>query len=882
MRVEQSVIDLHITPHGNLRDEGGTFADGNGAGLLKLVRQKLPAEAGGALFFQKLFDDYIGRIAAAEPEDGNLALLFETLRPTEAENGFAVLSAPPVMGGEYLDGALLERFYREFEEAFQAAFFRYEGNLADFIRSLSPVWKDVGKVSFHLAENKADTSGECPFAFMASFIYRAEGGKAKHLPLGAALKAYAGDRSSMEAVLAPIQKAAQHSEIISGLLESRRIFQPSAWSGHEAYRFLRDIPHFEAANIVIRIANLWKTAPARAQVSVTLDTAKRSVFGADSLLQFSVEVTLGGVVLSAVELQELLDSGGGLVRLKGQWVEAEPEKIAALLDEWKQAEEVARREGLSVIDGLRLLAGADSTGGKLDASSELCRIEASGELKRLLSELHDPAGIAMPRPRAELRDILRPYQFEGLKYLWRISASGLGCCLADDMGLGKTLQVLSLIELWKNGGELKHLPVLLVLPATLLANWKSESAKFTPSLKLTVLHPSAMSKEDSSAFARNPEKYLAQFDLALITYGMLPRLPALSELEFPAVIADEAQAIKNPAAKQSKAVRGLHGKRRIALTGTPVENRLADLWSIFDFVNPGLLGNLKSFLEFTKKLNNDYSPLRKLTQPFILRRLKTDKRIISDLPDKTELKVYCNLSKRQAALYQHGVDEMRQALQKETESIKKRGIVLGYLMRFKQICNHPAQFLGNGDFAPELAGKFERIAELTESIASRQEKVLVFTQFREMTEPLRDHLQSCFGRDGLVLHGGTPVKERAALVKAFQDEDGPPFFVLSLKAAGTGLNLTAANHVIHFDRWWNPAVENQASDRAYRIGQKRNVLVHKFICKGTLEEKIDELIMDKQNLADELLSEGAEKLLTSMSDAELLDFVKLDINTMEI
>jgi non-specific serine/threonine protein kinase len=290
---------------------------------------------------------------------------------------------------------------------------------------------------------------------------------------------------------------------------------------------------------------------------------------------------------------------------------------------------------------------------------------------------------------------------------------------------------------------------------------------------------------------------------------------------------------------------------------------------------------LKHFLDFSKKLGNDYTPLRKLTQPFILRRLKTDRRIITDLPDKTEVKVYCTLSKRQAALYQNCVEEMQRAIQQEQDGIRRKGIVLGFLMRFKQICNHPAHFLGNGDYTPEDAGKFLRLGELIESIASRQEKLLIFTQFREMTQALHDHLQNCFGHSGLILHGGTPVKERAELVRTFQEDDSIPFFVLSLKAAGTGLNLTAANHVIHFDRWWNPAVENQASDRAFRIGQKRNVLIHKFICKGTLEEKIDELIMGKQNLADELLNEGAEKLLTQMTNDELLNFVKLDITQME-
>lgn len=876
--------DLRITPLGMLRSDDGLFSTGNGTGLVALTQTEPGEDVPGKLYFRTLFSDYIRKLAAfGEPDGKDLTVIFEQSRPGEAETGFLALSAPPVTGAEYFGGPLLSRFYLEFEQALQAKFNAYPGSFPDFLRSLSPAWKNVGKVTFHLAENKGDASGNHPFAFMASFIYRADGDRPKHLPLAAALKAYAGNAPAMEAVLSPIQAAAEKSGIVRDLLESRRIFQPAAWTSRDAYAFLRDMPLFEEANIVVRIANLWKTAPPKATVSVSLDVAKQSRLGADALLNFSVNLTLGGEPLSPDEMEELLRSEGGLVRIRGQWIEAEPEKIAALLGHWKEAERLANEDGMSVAEGLRLLAGADPEGrSRAEAGEEgFCAFEASGELRKMLEELRDPGQIELPELPDGLARILRPYQTDGVKYLWRISSLGLGTCLADDMGLGKTVQMLTLIELWKRSGALKNLPVLLVLPATLLANWKSESAKFTPDLNLVTLHASAMEPSEWAAFEKDPETYLAQFDLALVTYGMLPRLPRLGELDFPAVIADEAQAIKNPAAKQSRAVRNLRGRHRIALTGTPVENRLADLWSIFDFVNPGLLGNLKTFLDFTKKLDNDYTPLRKLTQPFILRRLKTDRRIISDLPDKTELKVYCTLAKRQVALYAHCVEEMERAVREESEGVKRRGIVLAYLMRFKQICNHPAQFLGDGDFAPDMAGKFSRIAELVESIASRQEKVLVFTQFREMTEPLREHLRNCFGRDGLVLHGGTPVKERAKLVNGFQREDGPPFFVLSLKAAGTGLNLTAANHVIHFDRWWNPAVENQASDRAFRIGQKRNVLVHKFICKGTLEEKIDELITDKQTLADDLLSEGAEKLLTKMNNDELMDFVRLDINHLE-
>jgi non-specific serine/threonine protein kinase len=317
------------------------------------------------------------------------------------------------------------------------------------------------------------------------------------------------------------------------------------------------------------------------------------------------------------------------------------------------------------------------------------------------------------------------------------------------------------------------------------------------------------------------------------------------------------------------------------LTGTPVENRLSDLWSLFDFLCPGLLGTQTKFKNFVKLLNarehHRYAPLRQLVQPYILRRLKTDKRVISDLPDKTELRAFCGLTKRQAALYAKMVDEMANALRKP-DGMQRRGLVLAYLMRFKQLCNHPSQLLGDGSFRPDESGKFARLAEICEEIASRQEKALVFTQFREMTEPLADFLAEVFGRAGLVLHGTTAVKRRKNLVDRFQRDDGPPFFVLSLKAGGTGLNLTQASHVVHFDRWWNPAVENQATDRAFRIGQHRNVLVHKFVCRGTIEERIDTLIAEKTQLAADILEGGAETLLTEMSDAELIQLVALDVD----
>jgi non-specific serine/threonine protein kinase len=374
---------------------------------------------------------------------------------------------------------------------------------------------------------------------------------------------------------------------------------------------------------------------------------------------------------------------------------------------------------------------------------------------------------------------------------------------------------------------------------------------------------------------------LEDVDLVITSYGSLLRVPWITEVSWRLAVLDEAQAIKNPDAKQTRAVKKLKAGARLALTGTPVENRLGDLWSIFDFVNPGLLGSSKEFTSFAKRLANQphgsFMPLRELVRPYILRRLKTDKTVIADLPDKTEIKAFCSLSRRQAALYEQAVKELSEQLADAT-GIRRKGLVLSFLMRFKQICNHPSQWLGDGAWGESESGKWARLRDIAEVVAAKQEKMLVFTQFREVTAPLAAFLGSVFERPGLVLHGETAVKNRQDLVRRFQEDESVGFFVLSLKAGGAGLNLTAASHVVHFDRWWNPAVENQATDRAFRIGQTKNVLVHKFVCRGTVEEKIDELIESKRQLSRDVLEGGADVLLTELKDDELLKLVALDIN----
>ena len=881
-------MEISLRPDGMLVFDGD--ADDDASLSLGLLKGKSAQEEPSVQWLRRLVGDHVRRLVAAS-DDGTMphGAALESCRPDSLQALAILSSVPPMPGGEYWTVVVLTDFLARVESSVAALAAKQDGDLLAAVASFGPGWRDVGKVSLHLAENKGDKSGARPFAFLATFVSRADAeGRAKHLPLSAALKAYASKPAALGRILAPLEAAAKDDKFLLSLLESRRIFQPCALSVGEAYSFLKGIAKYEEAGLLVRTGRIWAKAPPKAKVSVSVGT-KGGSLNARALCDFSVDVTINGEPLSEDDLAILANAHDGLVRIRGEWVEADQEKIQELLAKWKDAKRLMR-DGLTMAQALRMLAGGDvdslaPAGGDDDA----CEVRATGELKELLRGMMDGGGGrgATDLPNG-LDAVLRPYQKNGVEYLLRTTGAGLGACLADDMGLGKTLQVLTLVDAWKQRGEIAPLPVLVVMPASLLANWKAEAARFTPDLKVGVLHPSdpeyrGMVNGERGMVNGEREEYLKRFDLVLTTYGQFTRSENLRKLPFAAVIADEAQAIKNPGSGQSKALRSVVSPRRLALTGTPVENRMSDLWSIFDFINPGLLGSLKSFLSAIGK-SGDFSVVRRLTRPFILRRLKTDKTIIADLPDKTEIDVSTPLSQKQALLYARTVEELRQALEDvkgEGSTMKRKGLVLAYMLRFKQICDHPSLYLGTEAYKPEDSGKFVVLGERAAEVASRQEKMLVFTQYREMTGPLAEYLGSVFGREGLVLHGGTPVSKRGALVKAFQDPSGPPFFVLSVKAAGTGLNLTAANHVVHFDRWWNPAVENQASDRAYRIGQKRNVLIHKFVTYGTLEEKIDEMIKEKQSLADSLFADGGEKLVTEMSDAELMDLVKLDVSAVE-
>ena len=878
------------------------FHSGNAAALIALASHEIREDGSPAyVFFREIARDFLLKIAVLEEDasqdvSAKIPELAE-LSSTDAEK--LCIALPPFPGAEYASVFWFQQLFKDL-----GAFILHavrQGNLrpADWVRSLAPQWKDVGKVCFHLAENK-DRDDSKPFVFLATYIHcLSSKDRPKHLPLALALKRFASDKTRLLQLLKPVSDASGDAPFLHKIAENKTLFKPSFFTASDAWNFLKEIRIYQQHGILVRTTSLWKNGPPKKlKVAVSLDlSGKHARLSADTLVKFSVGAAVGEQMLTPEELEKILHSGGGLIRIKGQWIEADTQRVAALLKQWQDARDLAAFGQISLLHSLKILSGASRLSGILPDTGptveDIFQVRETPDFHAFLQNLNVSSVIQkvserMPPLPSHLEEMLRPYQKNGVHFLWNMTESGFGVCLADDMGLGKTVQILSWLELLRLQGVLEELPALLAVPASLLENWKNEAIHFTPDLKVRILHPSAMSEEERSEFEKDAGLFLKGTHLAVTTYTLLPRFQSiLKALHFPAIIADEAQAVKNADSLQSRALRSLQGRRRVVMTGTPVENSFSDLWSLFDFIMPGLLGSAASFREFVKSLEHahnghaDYSPLRKLVRPCILRRLKNDRSILQDLPDKTEVKVYCSLTPIQANFYQRAVDAMKKELELSDERTRS-AVVLTYLMQFKQICNHPSQFSGNGDFDPRKSGKFLRLSQLADEIARRGQKVLVFTQFREMTEPLHELLASRFGRPGLILHGGTPVAERGKFVELFQSEDGPPFFVLSLKAAGTGLNLTAASHVIHFDRWWNPAVENQATDRAYRIGQHQNVLVHKFIVRGTIEEKIDSLISGKKFLADSLLSRGAEKLLTEMTSRELLDFVQLDTTATAI
>ncbi len=839
------------------------FRAGTAAGLLHLASEELGTALPASLAFgrelAKLYFTALrsnGGGAPIPPPAERLARLLESL--------------PPLVGAEYATLETLAEAWRAMDALARDELATSGADVHAYLQAKNPAWHAVGRVTFHLAEQKS--TSETPFAFLATYADGvATSGRVRHVPLGRALGAYRNDREQLLRLLRPVHAAAERSAFVRSLVESGELYEPLGWTADQAHAFLLAVADCEAAGIAVRMPERWQgRRPPRVRAGAQVGASEPAGLGMESVLDFDAALVLDGEELTAAERRAVLDGARGLRLIRGRWVEVDPERLRGALE---HLESLAGGKGVSLADAMRLLA--EAAGEDDEERAAWTGVEAGPWLAELLEELRAPDGAASD-PGRELRGTLRPYQREGVAWLRLLARLGLGGCLADDMGLGKTIQVIALMLLLRRDGE--RGPHLLVVPASLLGNWQSELARFAPSLRYVVAHRSELAKDELEKLGR--PKALGRVDVVLTTYGTLSRLDWLRERRWGLAVLDEAQAIKNHATKQARAVKALRSRMRFALTGTPVENRPGEIWSLFDFLCPGLLGSAREFTATTRRLSADggpgYAPLRRLLRPYILRRMKTDRAIAPDLPRKTEMTVHCGLSKAQVALYEEAVHELARGV-REREGIERRGAVLAALLRLKQICNHPSQWTGDGSWEPRDSGKFARLAELCETIVARQEKLLVFTQFREMTTPLTDYVGALFGRPGLVLHGGTPVKRRAAIVEEFQSEEGPPFVVLSLKAGGTGLNLTAASHVIHFDRWWNPAVENQATDRAFRIGQKRNVLVHAFTCRGTIEERIEAMLESKKMLAQELLDGGAEKALTELDADELLRLVALDV-----
>ncbi len=758
-----------------------------------------------------------------------------------------------------------ERLLAGAEEAFRICFRLEPPEPEEVVEDETSVWAPTDErwtLRFFL-QARDDPSLLIP----ASMVWRERGSTLRYL-----------DRrfdNPQEKLLAGLGQAARFFPPLEASLRTTRP-EVSRLDTEQAYTFLREAaPLLEQSGFGVLVPSWWKKRHKRLGVRATISPVEddgKGILNLDALVRFRWQLALGDQELAPQEFAHLAALKLPLVRVRGEWVELQPEQIEVAIRFWEKqtvAGEMALRQALQM--------GLTEEGQIGDLP--IVDVEAQGWVHDLLNRLSGSEPLTeLPQPQGFVGQ-LRPYQVRGFSWLNFMHRWGLGACLADDMGLGKTVQAIALIlhDLEEERTEEGRTdgPVLVICPTSVVGNWAREIARFAPSLQTMIHHGSDRA---------SGEEFIAQAErshVVISTYTLARRdRETLRQIEWRGIVLDEAQNIKNPAAKQTQAIRRLPSGYRIALTGTPVENRLSELWSIMQFLNPGYLGSQRSFrTRFARPIERYQDPqaatqLRKLVRPFVLRRVKTDPNIIQDLPEKLENKVYCTLTPEQATLYQAVVEDAMSQVE-EAEGMQRRGLVLSMLTRLKQICNHPAQFLGDGSSLAERSGKLARLGEMLEEMLSVGERALVFTQFAEMGALLQSYLQDVFGGEVLFLYGGTPAKQRDRMISYFQEErHGPAIFVLSLRAGGLGLNLTRANHVFHYDRWWNPAVENQATDRAFRIGQTKDVWVHKFVCVGTLEERIDELIESKKALAESVIGTG-EGWLTELDTAQLRQLVTL-------
>lgn len=695
-------------------------------------------------------------------------------------------------------------------------------------------------------------------------------------------------KNPQEQLLADLGKASRVMPLMEKCLESARPICLEMQT-EEAYSFLREsAPLLEQNGFGVLLPSWWDRPGSRLGLRLMLkDPVKKegkagpAFFGLDSLVNYDWQLSLGGNILTEAEFAQLAQFKVPLVQIRGEWVELRSTEIEAAIAFFKKN----RNRDMTLSEVLRL--GQSQVGQERhDAASSLpvLSVQAEGQIDQMLKALSNPGSLVDVKPPQEFKGILRPYQLRGVSWLEFLHRIGLGACLADDMGLGKTVELIAFLLREREHGEKENKaraplqPVLLICPMSVAGNWQRELERFAPNLRVMVHH--GQSRLKGHDFLQEATGK----DVIITTYALAQRDEEdLSAVFWSHVILDEAQNIKNQAARQTQSIKRLHSGQKIALTGTPVENRLSELWSIMDFLNPGYLGSAASFrknfvLPIEKYKNKSISQaLRSIIQPFVLRRLKTDPTVIQDLPEKMEMRVNYSLTAEQASLYAAVVEEMLGRIE-SLDGIERRGHILAALTKLKQICNHPALFLQDGSALTGRSGKLARLEEMLYEVLAGGDSALIFTQFAAMGAMLKHHIQEKLGVEALFLHGGTARKQRDDMIQSFQN-GGSQIFILSLKAGGFGLNLTAASHVFHFDRWWNPAVENQATDRAFRIGQKKNVFVHKFVCPGTLEEQIDEMIEQKKALAESVIGTG-EAWLTELSNEALRDMLSLRRDAM--
>ncbi|MGD1822988.1 MAG: DEAD/DEAH box helicase [Pleomorphochaeta sp.] len=767
---------------------------------------------------------------------------------------FLLTSKPLCSGTEYIDVKWIEYHCILFEEWLYSTINEYDGSIEACLSSYIPDFNEADRTYFHLVETN---NSEYPFGFLISYTTIVDK-KVKHMPLSYALNEYKDDNKQLLHLLSTLFKASGKCDILSSLIENGQIFDPNYLKANEAYQLLKNSDFFNNCGIGFRFPSWWKSKN-KIHTQANIGEKLNQGLSLKALLSVELSFVFDNENLTRAEIKRLLLEKEGLLNFKGKWIEINHNKLMKLIGDYDLLMDELG-DGITFLDFVEMLRDSNS----LINSNEDIVYKKGSWLNEFYN--HKAKNLKPFELSNNFTGSLRKYQEQGVDWLNNMLTLGFGPCLADDMGLGKTVQILAILGTLIERNQLNT--VLLIVPSSLIGNWIAEKNKFISILNMFVLDKT--------------EKQLQEMDLSkkgvyLSTYKMVSLRESIYSRDWDLVILDEAQAIKNSNTKQAKVIKAINAKNRIAMTGTPIENSLLDLWSIFDFINPNLLGNKREFTKIIKKAKDNaqiYGSLRNIVEPFILRRLKTDKKIIKDLPKKIERDMYIPLSSRQVALYKSLINKVSKSLE-DKDGIERKGLILSTILKSKQICNHPSQYLKLDTYKEIESGKFLALKELVEVIKEKHEKMLIFTQYKSIIDPLKQYLESLFGYEGLSIDGSVPPKVRSKRVEEFNSDTYYPFMILSIKAGGTGLNLTSANHVVHFDRWWNPSVENQATDRAFRIGQKKVVNVYKFICKKTIEDKINEIINSKKELSSRVIGETEDStvsFVTKMNDKELKEF----------